>query len=117
MKSKEHLPTNPTLIDLWDYCKINLKKSRNVKKFKKSPERYVRKEIWLEYQTKRLANAICEPIRKSLEYNSIGKKILMIDELPEITHARYEQAISNVYSEIITNLTVPIEFMKGQNNG
>ena len=36
-----------------------------------------------------LAKAMVEPIRKSLEYNAVGRKLLMVDELPKGKLGRY----------------------------
>lgn len=43
-----------------------------------------------------LAQSMVEPIRRSLEYQSIGRKLLMVDELPEGALARYECKEPNV---------------------
>jgi len=34
-----------------------------------------------------------EPIRRSLEYQRIGRKLLMVEELPEGAYARYRKDI------------------------
>jgi len=36
-----------------------------------------------------LATAMVTPIRRALEYNAIGRKLLMVDELPQGAYARY----------------------------
>jgi hypothetical protein len=36
-----------------------------------------------------LAQAMVEPIRRSLDYQSIGRKLLMVEELPEGAHVTY----------------------------
>lgn len=38
-----------------------------------------------------LAKAMTEPIKRSLEYQGIGRKLLMVDNLPENTLTRYER--------------------------
>jgi hypothetical protein len=38
-----------------------------------------------------LAQAMVEPIRRSLEYQAVGRKLLMVDELPQGALARYER--------------------------
>jgi len=41
-----------------------------------------------------LAQAMVEPIKTSLMYQAIGRKILMVDELPQGTLARYERDVA-----------------------
>ena len=36
-----------------------------------------------------LAQAMIEPIRRSLEYQAVGRKLLMVDDLPQGALARY----------------------------
>lgn len=38
-----------------------------------------------------LAQAMVEPIRRALEYQAVGRKLLMVDELPQGAYARYEK--------------------------
>jgi hypothetical protein len=48
-----------------------------------------------------LAQAMVEPIRRALEYQAVGRKLLLIDELPQGALARYERdvrAIAHVLS-------------------
>lgn len=40
-----------------------------------------------------LARSMIEPIKASLEYQSIGRKLIMIDELPETYCLRYQKDI------------------------
>ena len=40
-----------------------------------------------------LAQAMVEPIRRALEYQAVGRKLLMIDELPQGAYARYEKDV------------------------
>ena len=40
-----------------------------------------------------LAQAMVEPIRRALEYQAIGRKCLMVDELPQGALARYERDV------------------------
>ena len=41
-----------------------------------------------------LAKAMVEPIRRSLEYQAVGRKLLMVDELPQGALKRYERDVS-----------------------
>jgi len=40
-----------------------------------------------------LASAMCEPIRRSLNYQSLGKKLLMVEELPQRSYAKYFKSV------------------------
>ena len=40
-----------------------------------------------------LAAAMCEPIRRSLNYQSLGKKLLMVEELPQGSYAKYIKSV------------------------
>jgi hypothetical protein len=40
-----------------------------------------------------LAQAMVEPIRRALEYQAVGRKLLMVDELPQGALARYEKDV------------------------
>jgi len=43
-----------------------------------------------------LAQAMCEPISRALDYQGVGRRLLMVDELPEGAHARYERDVAAV---------------------
>ena len=43
-----------------------------------------------------LAQAMCEPIKRSLNYQDLGRKLLMVDELPQGALARYEKDVASV---------------------
>jgi len=43
-----------------------------------------------------LAQAMVEPIRRALEYQAVGRKLLMVDELPQGALARYERDVRAV---------------------
>lgn len=38
-----------------------------------------------------LAEAMCAPIRRSLDYSGIGSRLLMVDDLPQGAYATYEK--------------------------
>lgn len=42
-----------------------------------------------------LAQAMVEPIKRALEYQAIGRKLLMVDELPQGALARYEKDVAS----------------------
>jgi uncharacterized protein with von Willebrand factor type A (vWA) domain len=48
-----------------------------------------------------LAQSMVEPIRRSLEYQAVGRKLLMVDELPQGTLARYERDVAAIAQELI----------------
>ena len=43
-----------------------------------------------------LAQAMVEPIRRSLEYQAVGRKLLLVDELPQGALARYERDVAAI---------------------
>lgn len=45
-----------------------------------------------------LAAAMVEPIRRNLEWQGIGRKLLMVDELPQGALARYKRDVAAVAS-------------------
>lgn len=51
-----------------------------------------------------LAMSMCEPVKISLEYQAIGRKILMVDELPQGALPRYERGIAINDCKISTSL-------------
>lgn len=42
-----------------------------------------------------LAQAMTEPIRRALEYQVVGRRLMLVDELPQGALARYEHDIIN----------------------
>ncbi len=86
-----------TINDLKRYSRINLKKRKNPRKFLKRPARYVRDGIWAEY----LAHIMVLPIIRSLNYNEIGKKLIMIDELPQGVYTKYQTEVVKTGNEIL----------------
>jgi hypothetical protein len=49
-----------------------------------------------------LATAMVEPIRRSLDYQGIGRRLLTVDELPQGALARYERDINTVSNRLET---------------
>ncbi len=43
-----------------------------------------------------LAQAMTEPIRRSLDYQAIGRRLILVDELPQGALARYERDVASV---------------------
>ncbi len=62
---------------LYKFSSIRLKKKRMIKKFNKAFNKYVPSRIFREY----LAKIMCMPIRRSLNYESIGRKLFGIEQL------------------------------------
>lgn len=60
-----------------------------------------------------LAQAMVEPIKRSLEYQAIGRKLLMVDELPQGQYARYEKDVASVAYVISRRGAVPDRITEG----
>ena len=61
-----------------------------------------------------LAQAMVEPIRRALEYQAVGRKLLMIDELPQGAYARYERDVRSVAWVISRRGAVPDMITEGE---
>jgi len=61
-----------------------------------------------------LAQAMVEPIRRSLEYQAVGRKLLMVDELPQGALARYERDIASIAHVIGRRGAVPDQIVEGE---
>jgi hypothetical protein len=61
-----------------------------------------------------LAQAMVEPIRRSLEYQAVGRKLLMVDELPQGALARYERDVASVAHVISRRGAVPDMITEGE---
>ena len=61
-----------------------------------------------------LAQAMVEPIRRSLEYQAVGRKLLMIDELPQGALARYERDVAAIAHVIAKRGAVPNQIQEGE---
>ena len=61
-----------------------------------------------------LAQAMVEPIRRSLEYQAVGRKLLMVDELPQGALARYERDVASVAHVIGRRGAVPDQITEGE---
>lgn len=61
-----------------------------------------------------LAQAMVEPIRRSLEYQAVGRKLLMVDELPQGALARYERDVRSVAVVLGRRGGVPEEIHEGE---
>jgi hypothetical protein len=61
-----------------------------------------------------LAQAMVEPIRRSLEYQAVGRKLLMVDELPQGALARYERDVASVAHVISRRGAVPDQIQEGE---
>lgn len=60
-----------------------------------------------------LAQSMVEPIRRSLEYQAVGRKLLMIDELPQGALARYERDVASIAHIIARRGAVPDQITEG----
>lgn len=61
-----------------------------------------------------LAQAMVEPIRRSLEYQAVGRKLLLVDELPQGALARYERDVSAIAHIISRRGAVPDQIQEGE---
>ena len=61
-----------------------------------------------------LAQAMVEPIRRALEYQAVGRKLLMVDELPQGAYARYEKDVRAVAWVISRRGAVPDMIIEGE---
>jgi len=58
-------------------------------------QRRIERARRLRYERDNLAQIMVEPIRRSLDYQSIGRQLLMVDDLPQGAYARYFPAVTN----------------------
>jgi hypothetical protein len=61
-----------------------------------------------------LAQAMVEPIRRALEYQAVGRKLLMVDELPQGALPRYERDVKSLAFVISRRGGVPEEIQEGE---
>jgi len=61
-----------------------------------------------------LAQAMVEPIRRALEYQAVGRKLLMVDELPQGAYARYEKDVRATAWVIARRGAVPDNVVEGE---
>ena len=61
-----------------------------------------------------LAQAMVEPIRRALEYQAVGRKLLMVDELPQGALARYEKDVRATATVISRRGGVPDMIVEGE---
>ncbi len=61
-----------------------------------------------------LAQVMVEPIRRSLEYQAVGRKLLMVDELPQGALARYERDVASVAHVVSRRGAVPDQYTEGE---
>lgn len=60
-----------------------------------------------------LAQSMVEPIRRSLEYQAVGRKLVMVDELPQGALARYERDVASIAHVIPRRGAVPDQITEG----
>ena len=61
-----------------------------------------------------LAQAMVEPIKRALEYQAIGRKLLMVDELPQGALARYEKDVASIAYKLPKRGAVPDRITEGE---
>jgi len=61
-----------------------------------------------------------QPIRRALDYQAIGRNLLMVEPLPEGAYARYESSVVSTANEIIPRFEVALNptmsFATGRDN-
>ena len=60
-----------------------------------------------------LAQAMVEPIRRSLDYQAVGRKLLLVDELPQGALARYERDVAAIAHVVSRRGAVPDQSEEG----
>jgi len=61
-----------------------------------------------------LAQAMVEPIRRSLEYQAVGRKLLLIDQLPQGALPRYERDVAAIAHVLPRRGAVPDQIQEGE---
>jgi len=64
-----------------------------------------------------ISQAMVEPIRRQLDYSSIGRKLLLVDELPQGALARYERDVEKILIptfELASNPQVQLSDIKAR---
>lgn len=61
-----------------------------------------------------LAQSMIDPIRRSLEFQAVGRKLLMVDELPQGAVARYERDVACVAHVVSRRGAVPDQWIEGE---
>ena len=61
-----------------------------------------------------LAQAMVEPVRRALEYQAVGRKLLMVDQLPQGAYARYEKDVRSIAHVISRRGAVPDQIQHGE---
>lgn len=61
-----------------------------------------------------LAQAMVEPIRRALEYQAVGRKLIMVDELPQGALPRYEKDVRQTSQVISRRGAVPRGITEGE---
>lgn len=61
-----------------------------------------------------LVTSVAEPIRRSLEYQAVGRKCVVVDELPQGALARYERDVVSTATIISRRGAVPDQWQEGE---
>lgn len=61
-----------------------------------------------------LGQAMREPVKRALEYQAIGRKLLMVDELPAGALARYDLDVASVAYTIPRRGAVPVQYIQSE---
>lgn len=69
-------------------------RSRSVREINESREALIAQALSTEEGRISLSQAMVEPIRRQLNYEAIGRRLLMVDELPQVAYANYQAQFS-----------------------
>lgn len=61
-----------------------------------------------------IAQAMVEPIRRALEYQAVGRKLLLVDQLPQGALARYEKDVRVTAHVISRRGGAPLSIVEGE---
>lgn len=61
-----------------------------------------------------LAQAMVEPIRRSLDYQGVGRRLLMVDELPQGALPRYERDVASIAHIVARQGINPDQIIEGE---
>lgn len=71
-------------------------------------QRLIANALNTEEGNEALRQAMVEPIRRRLDYQGIGRRLLMVDQLPQGALARYERDVASV-AQVISQRGGPID--------
>ena len=92
--------TSPGSLDFGDVAGIGLGSIEERELVRRQREELIAQALETPEGRQALASAMVEPIRRAMDYQSIGRKLLMVDELPQGAYASYEKD-TTVVAEVV----------------